>query len=68
MLVSRTYVKFICALLFMLFMNGCANSQINSDREALINAGRAAVSIITTNYRVSKYALQERNRDVTFVK
>jgi len=49
-------------------MNGCANSQINSDREALINAGRAAVSIITTNYRVSKYALQERNRDVTFVK
>jgi len=65
MLVNRTYVKFICALLFMLFMNGCANSQINSDREALVNAGRGAVNVIITNYRVYRYALQEKNSDVT---
>lgn len=51
MLVNRTYVKFICAPLFMLFMNGCANSQINSDREALVNAGRGAVNIIITNIK-----------------
>lgn len=62
---NRTYVKFICALLFMLFMNGCTNTQINSDREALVNAGRGAVSVITTNYRVYRYALQEKNSDVT---
>ncbi|MEJ7855334.1 hypothetical protein WKH23_10015 [Acinetobacter baumannii] len=65
MLVNRTYVKFIYALLFMLFMNGCANTQINSDREALVNAGRGAVNVIITNYRVYRYALQEKNSDVT---
>ncbi|HAV6133271.1 TPA: hypothetical protein JI295_07450, partial [Acinetobacter baumannii] len=62
---NRTYIKFICVLLFMLFMNGCANSQINSDREALVNAGRGAVNVIITNYRVYRYALQEKNSDVT---
>ena len=62
---NRTYIKFICVLLFMLFMNSCANSQINSDREALVNAGRGAVSVITTDYRVYRYALQEKNSDVT---
>ncbi|HCA5287333.1 TPA: hypothetical protein MW252_003466 [Acinetobacter nosocomialis] len=65
MLINRTYVKFICALLFMLFINGCANTQLNSDREALVNAGRGAVNVITTNYRVYRYALQEKNSDVT---
>ncbi|WP_252353352.1 hypothetical protein, partial [Acinetobacter baumannii] len=49
----------------MLFMNGCVNSQINSDREALVNAGRGAVNVIITNYRVYRYALQEKNSDVT---
>ncbi|HAV5332479.1 TPA: hypothetical protein JI076_14175, partial [Acinetobacter baumannii] len=49
----------------MLFMNGCANSQINSDREALVNAGRGAVNVIITNYRVYRYAPQEKNSDVT---
>lgn len=62
---NRTYIKFICVLLFMLFMNGCVNSQINSDREALVNAGRGAVNVIITNYRVYRYALQEKNSDVT---
>ncbi|EHF3481040.1 hypothetical protein J1C14_003671 [Acinetobacter baumannii] len=62
---NRTYIKFISVLLFMLFMNGCANSQINSDREALVNAGRGAVNVIITNYRVYRYALQEKNSDVT---
>ena len=57
---NRTYIKFICVLLFMLFMNGCANSQINSDREALVNAGRGAVNVIITNYRVYRYAPQEK--------
>ncbi|MDR6797681.1 hypothetical protein J2W67_002817 [Acinetobacter calcoaceticus] len=46
-------------------MNGCTNTQVNSDREALANAGRGAVSVITTNYRVYRYALQEKNSDVT---
>lgn len=49
----------------MLFMNGCANTKVNNDREALVNAGRGAVSVITTNYRVYRYALQEKNSDVT---
>ncbi|MFH3608295.1 hypothetical protein WAH46_11295 [Acinetobacter baumannii] len=62
---NRTYIKFICVLLFILFMNVCANSQINSDREALVNAGRGAVNVIITNYRVYRYALQEKNSDVT---
>ncbi|HCA4900513.1 hypothetical protein [Acinetobacter baumannii] len=65
MLVNRTYVKFICALLFMLFINGCAIPQASSDREALVNAGRGAVNVIITNYRVYRYALQEKNSDVT---
>ncbi len=62
---NRTYIKFIFVLLFMLFMNGCANSQINSDREALVNAGGGAVNVIITNYRVYRYALQEKNSNVT---
>lgn len=62
---NKTYIKFICASLFMLFMNGYANTQVNNDREALVNAGRGAVNVITTNYRVYRYALQEKNSDVT---
>ena len=62
---NKTYIKFICASLFMLFMNGCANTKVNNDREALVNAGRGAVNVITTNYRVYRYALQEKNSDVT---
>ncbi|MEO4183271.1 hypothetical protein [Acinetobacter pittii] len=65
MLVNRTYIKFICAPLFMLSINGCAIPQASSDREALVNAGRGAVSVITTDYRVYRYALQEKNSDVT---
>lgn len=39
-LTNRNYIKFICAPLFMLSMNGCANNQVNSDREAFVNTGR----------------------------
>lgn len=60
MLVNRTYIKFICAPLFMLSINGCAIPQASSDRESLVNAGRGAVSVITTDYRVYRYALQEK--------
>ncbi|MDC4879834.1 hypothetical protein OFM99_01020 [Acinetobacter baumannii] len=49
----------------MLSMNGCAIPQANSDREALVNAGRGAVNVIITNYRVYRYALQEKNSDIT---
>ncbi|WP_407044583.1 hypothetical protein [Acinetobacter baumannii] len=65
MFANRIYVKFICASLFVLFINGCANTKVNSDREALVNAGRGAVNVIITNYRVYRYALQEKNSDVT---
>lgn len=49
----------------MLSINGCAIPQASSDREALVNAGRGAVNVIITNYRVYRYALQEKNSDVT---
>ncbi len=65
MFANRIYIKFICASLFVLFINGSANTKVNSDREALVNASRGAVSVITTDYRVYRYALQEKNSDIT---
>lgn len=65
MLVNRTYVKFICTLLFMLFMNGCANTQINSDREALVNAGRGAVDMLIMDQPVYRNAIANEKNKVT---
>lgn len=65
MLLNRTYFKLLYVPLFLLFINGCTNNQVNSDREALVNAGRGAVSIITDDHRVYRFALQSKNSDVT---
>lgn len=65
MLAINNFSKKLIVPLLLLTISGCSNTQVNNDREALVNAGRGAVSVITTNYRVYRYALQEKNSDVT---
>lgn len=64
MFTNKTYIKFICASLFMLFMNGCANTKVNSDREALVNATRGAVNMVITDHRVYQKALASETSEV----
>ncbi|HAV4997090.1 hypothetical protein [Acinetobacter nosocomialis] len=62
---NRTYIKFICTPLFMLFMNGCANTQVNSDRDALVNATRGAVNMLIMDQPVYKNAIASEKNKVT---
>jgi len=61
--ISNFSKKFIVPLL-LLAITGCANTQVNNDREALVNATRGAVNMVITDHHVYQKALASETSEV----
>ena len=64
MLANSTFIKLICASLLMLFINGCANTQVNNDKEALKNVTRGAVSMMLLDHHMYKNAKADLDKGI----
>nr|WP_276518039.1 hypothetical protein [Acinetobacter dispersus] len=60
----NTYSKKLLVPLLLVIFSGCANTQVNSEREALVNATRGAVNVIVTDNRVYQKALTSEPDEV----
>lgn len=64
MLAINNFSKKLLVPFLLLAIGGCANTQVNNDREALVNASRGAVNIIISDHRVYQKALQSGPTDL----
>ncbi|EPM2861516.1 hypothetical protein ACTWX2_003066 [Acinetobacter baumannii] len=64
MLAINHFSKKLLAPFLLLAISGCANTQVNNDREALVNATRGAVSVIISDHRVYQRAIQSEPTDL----
>lgn len=63
-LAISSFSKKLTVPLLLLTISGCANTQVNSDREALVNATRGAVNMVITDHRVYQKALASETSEV----
>lgn len=67
MLAIKASTKYMKPLLIalVLMVSGCANTQVNNDKEALKNATRGAVGMVLLDHHMYKNAIASGNNAVT---